>query len=671
MTSKAATKAAAGVTPGGETDLDRLCINTIRTLSMDAVQKANSGHPGTPMALAPIGYALYTRIMRHSPSQPDWPNRDRFVLSAGHASMLLYSLLYLTGYGLTLDDIKNFRQVGSPTAGHPEFRHAAGIEATTGPLGQGISTCTGLALGERMLNARLGDEVIDHHTFCIASDGDIQEGISSESGSLAGHLGLGRLIAFYDQNHISIEGPTELAMSEDTGKRYEAYGWHVQDLGEDVSLDRIEGAARAAMDVDDAPSLIICRTHIAYGSPNKQDTAAAHGSPLGEEEVKLTKRALGWNWEEPFHVPDEVLAHFRECVDRGRRSYEEWEERSGGWSGFEMPEGWDADMPTFSPRDAPMMATRKAGNESLQWAARAVPHLVGGSADLAPSTLQVIKDGGTVEAGAYVGRNLHFGIREHNMGATVNGLVLSGFRAYGSTFLIFSDYMKGAIRLASVMRIPSIWIFTHDSIGLGEDGPTHQPIEQLAMMRAQPNLYVVRPAGANETAQAYRFALRQTETPTAIVLTRQGVPVWRPSGVPKTAVERGAYVLRESFKGRDELPDLILIGTGSEVHLCNQAAAMLEAEGIATRLVSMPCMERFAEEDQAYRDRVLPPAVRARVCVEAAATLGWHRFAGDAGEVIGMTSFGASGPAKDVFRHFGFTPERVAETGRAVVDRVQ
>ena len=671
MTSKAATKAAAGVTPGGETELDRLCINTIRTLSMDAVQKANSGHPGTPMALAPIGYALYTRIMRHSPSQPDWPNRDRFVLSAGHASMLLYSLLYLTGYGLTLDDIKNFRQVGSPTAGHPEYRHAAGIEATTGPLGQGISTCTGLALGERMLNARLGDEVIDHHTICIASDGDIQEGISSESGSLAGHLGLGRLIAFYDQNHISIEGPTELAMSEDTGKRYEAYGWHVQDLGEDVSLDRIEGAARAAMDVDDAPSLIICRTHIAYGSPNKQDTAAAHGSPLGEEEVKLTKRALGWNWEEPFHVPDEVLAHFRECVDRGRRSYEEWEERSGGWSGFEMPEGWDADMPTFSPRDAPMMATRKAGNESLQWAARAVPHLVGGSADLAPSTLQVIKDGGTVEDGAYVGRNLHFGIREHNMGATVNGLVLSGFRAYGSTFLIFSDYMKGAIRLASVMRIPSIWIFTHDSIGLGEDGPTHQPIEQLAMMRAQPNLYVVRPAGANETAQAYRFALRQTETPTAIVLTRQGVPVWRPSGVPKTAVERGAYVLRESFKGRDELPDLILIGTGSEVHLCNQAAAMLEAEGIATRLVSMPCMERFAEEDQAYRDRVLPPAVRARVCVEAAATLGWHRFAGDAGEVIGMTSFGASGPAKDVFRHFGFTPERVAETGRAVVDRVQ
>jgi len=671
MTSKAATKAAAGVTPGGETDLDRLCINTIRTLSMDAVQKANSGHPGTPMALAPIGYALYTRIMRHSPSQPDWPNRDRFVLSAGHASMLLYSLLYLTGYGLTLDDIKNFRQVGSPTAGHPEYRHAAGIEATTGPLGQGISTCTGLALGERMLNARLGDEAIDHHTFCIASDGDIQEGISSESGSLAGHLGLGRLIAFYDQNHISIEGPTELAMSEDTGKRYEAYGWHVQDLGEDVSLDRIEGAARAAMDVDDAPSLIICRTHIAYGSPNKQDTAAAHGSPLGEEEVKLTKRALGWNWEEPFHVPDEVLAHFRECVDRGRRSYEEWEERSGGWSGFEMPEGWDADMPTFSPREAPMMATRKAGNESLQWAARAVPHLVGGSADLAPSTLQVIKDGGTVEAGAYVGRNLHFGIREHNMGATVNGLVLSGFRAYGSTFLIFSDYMKGAIRLASVMRIPSIWIFTHDSIGLGEDGPTHQPIEQLAMMRAQPNLYVVRPAGANETAQAYRFALRQTETPTAIVLTRQGVPVWRPSGVPKTAVERGAYVLRESFKGRDELPDLILIGTGSEVHLCNQAAAMLEAEGVATRLVSMPCMERFAEEDQAYRDRVLPPAVRARVCVEAAATLGWHRFAGDAGEVIGMTSFGASGPAKDVFRHFGFTPERVAETGRAVVDRVQ
>ncbi len=655
----------------GMTELEKLSVDTIRTLSMDAVQKANSGHPGTPMALAPIGYVLYTRIMRHSPEHPDWPNRDRFVLSAGHASMLLYSLLYLTGYGLTLDDLKNFRQLGSPTAGHPEYRHAAGIEATTGPLGQGISMCTGLALGERMLNARLGDDVIDHYTFCIASDGDVQEGISSEAGSLSGHLELGRLIAFYDDNHITIEGKTDLAFSENVGERYEAYGWHVQNLGEDLALDRIEEAARTAMGVTDAPSLIICRTHIAIGSPHKQDTPEAHGSPLGDEEVKLTKRALGWPSEEPFYVPEEVLAHYRECVERGRRWVEEWEQRSGGWSGFEMPEGWDADVPTFDPSEVPMIATRKAGSEALQWAAKAVQHLVGGSADLAPSTLQVIKDAGNVRGRRL--RRAQPALRHPRAqhGSNSEWVASSGFRAFGSTFLIFSDYMKGSIRLASLMRIPAMFIFTHDSIGLGEDGPTHQPIEQLAMLRAQPNLYVVRPAGANETAQAYRFALAQTETPTAIVLTRQGLPVWRPSGVPKTAVERGAYVLRESFKGRDELPDLILVATGSEVHLCNNAAALLEADGIATRLVSMPCVERFDEQDDAYRDRVLPPEARARVCVEALSPLGWHKYAGDAGEVIGMTTFGASAPAKDVFKHFGFTPERVAETGRGVVDRLK
>jgi transketolase len=656
---------------GPATELDRLCVDTIRTLSMDAVQKANSGHPGTPMALAPIGYVLYTRVMRHSPEHPDWPNRDRFVLSAGHASMLLYSLLYLTGYGLELEDLKQFRQLGSPTAGHPEYGHAPGIEATTGPLGQGISTCTGLALGERMLNARLGDEVIDHHTFCIASDGDIMEGVSSEAGSLSGHLELGRLIVFYDENHITIEGNTALALSEDVGKRYEAYGWHVQNLGEDLALDRIEGAARTAMEVRDRPSLIVCRTHIAEGSPHKRDSPEAHGAPLGEDEVRLTKEAIGWPTDEPFYVPEEALAHFRECVERGRRWFAEWEQRSGGWDGFRMPEAWDADLPTFSPRDVPMIATRKAGGESLQWAARAVHHLVGGSADLAPSTLQTIKDGGNVLPGEYAGRNLHFGVREHAMGATVNGLLLSGFRAFGSTFLIFSDYMKPAMRLASLMRLPAIFVFTHDSIGLGEDGPTHQPIEQLAMLRAQPNLYVVRPAGANETAQAYRFALRQEQTPTAIVLSRQGLPVWRPSGVPKTAVERGAYVLRESYKGRGEPPDLILVATGSEVHLCDRAASLLETDGIAARVVSMPCVERFEEQEPAYRERVLPRSVRARVCVEALSPLGWDRYAGDAGEVIGMTTFGASAPAKDLFEHFGFTPERVAETGRAVVERAK
>jgi transketolase len=653
------------------TDIDELCVNTIRTLAMDAVQKANSGHPGTPMALAPIAHVLYTRIMRHAPEHPDWPDRDRFVLSAGHASMLLYAMLYLTGYGLTLEDLKNFRQLGSPTAGHPEFRHAAGIEATTGPLGQGISMCTGLALGERMLNARLGDDVIDHHTFTIASDGDMQEGISHEACSLAGHLALGRLVAFYDDNHISIEGDTELSFSEDVGKRYEAYGWHVENIGEDLSLDRIEQATRDAMAVQERPSLIICRTHIAPGSPNKQDTEAAHGSPLGEEEVRLTKEAYGWPTDEPFHVPEEVLAHYRGVAERGNEAYREWEQRSGGWSGFALPDGWDGDMPTFSPRDVPTIATRKAGSEVLRWAASKVPHLVGGSADLGPSTLQVIPDAGSIGPGRYDGRNLHFGIREHGMGATVNGLVLSGFKAFGSGFLIFSDYMKASIRLASVMRIPSIFIYTHDSIGLGEDGPTHQPIEQLAMLRAQPNLNVVRPAGANETAQAYRFALAQTETPTVIVLSRQGLPVWRPGAVPKTAIERGAYVLRESYKGRGEPPDLILIASGSEVHLCNRAAALLEDGGIATRLVSMPCMDRFEEQDRAYRDRVLPPETRARVAVEALSPLGWHRWAGDAGEVIGMTTFGASAPAKDLMTHFGFTPERVAETGRAVVDRLK
>jgi transketolase len=651
------------------TGLDALCVNTIRMLAMDAVQQANSGHPGTPMALAPIAYVLYTRVLRHSPEHPDWPDRDRFVLSAGHASMLLYASLYLTGYALDLRDLQRFRQLDSPAAGHPEYGHAPGIEATTGPLGQGIAMCTGLALGERMLNARLGDDVIDHFTFCIAGDGDLQEGVSAEAASLAGHLRLGRLIAFYDDNHISIEGDTALAFSEDVGARYEAYGWHVQRLGEDLALDRIEQAARTAMEVTDRPSLIICRTHIAPGSPNKQDTAGAHGAPLGTDEVRLTKQAYGWPSDEPFHVPDEVLDHFRGCVGRGRKWYEEWRERSGGWVGFELADGWDHDPPVFRPQDIPMIATRKVGGQILAWAAQRVEHLVGGSADLAPSTLQTIPDADSIGPGRYGGRNLHFGVREHAMGAVVNGLTLTGFKAFGSGFLIFSDYMKPALRLASLMDIPSIFIFTHDSIGLGEDGPTHQPIEQLAMLRAQPNLYVVRPAGTNETAQAYRFAIAQTHTPTVIALSRQGLPVWRPASVPPDAVERGAYILRESYRGRRVDPDLILIATGSEVHLCNRAAALLESRGVATRLVSMPCMERFEEQDADYRDEVLPPSVRARVCVEALSPLGWHRYAGDDGAVIAMDTFGASAPASALFQHFGFTPERVAQVGRAVIER--
>jgi transketolase len=663
--------------------LDQLCINTIRTLAMDAVERAKSGHPGTPMALAPIAYLLYTRLLKHNPANPRWFDRDRFVLSAGHASMLLYASLYLAGYGLTLDDLKNFRQLGSPTAGHPEYGHAPGVEATTGPLGQGISMCVGLALAERMLAARFnrdGHTVIDHFTYTIASDGDIQEGVASEACSLAGHLGLGRLIAFYDDNHISIEGDTGLAFSEDVAKRFEAYGWHVQDLGEDLALERIEQAVAAAKAVEDRPSLIIVRTHIAEGSPNKQDTADAHGAPLGEEEVRLTKQAYGWPTDEPFHVPEEALEHFRAQAARGAAAEAEWNERLAAYREAEperyeelalimegrLPEGWDADRPRFRPEDG-MIATRKASNAVIQWVAKGVPHLVGGSADLAPSNLTLIEGGGSVAKGDYAGRNLHFGVREHAMGAIVNGLVLHGFRAYGGTFLIFSDYMKAAVRLAALMRLPSIFVYTHDSIGLGEDGPTHQPIEQLATLRATPNLDVVRPAGGNETALAWRFALSQTETPTVLALSRQGVPSWSPAAVPGDAIERGAYVLRESYK---ETPDVILIGTGSEVHVCTRAADLLEADGIATRVVSMPCVDRFAAQDAGYRDEILPPQVRARVAVEAASPLGWHRWVGDAGAVIGMETFGASAPQAALFEHFGFTPERVAATAREVLERV-
>jgi transketolase len=659
------------LTQATETTLDELCVNTIRTLSMDAVQKANSGHPGTPMALAPVAYLLYTRVMRHSPEHPDWPARDRFVLSAGHASMLLYSILHLTGYGISLDDLKNFRQLGSPTAGHPEYGHAPGIETTTGPLGQGVSTAVGMALAERMLAARFDEELVGHFTYVVVSDGDIEEGVASEASSLAGHLGLGRLIAFYDDNHISIEGDTALALSEDVGPRYEAYGWHVQNLGEDLDLDNLERAVEDAQAETDRPSLIVIRTHIAPGSPNKQDTHEAHGSPLGEEEIRLTKEAYNWPSEEPFFIPDEALAHFREAVERGRELYEEWERRFPDRGELDrmlerrLPDGWDTEVPKKGP-DAGMIATRKASNEVIQWAASKVPELVGGSADLAPSTLTLIKDAGSVQRADYSGRNLHFGIREHGMGAIVNGLTLSGFRAYGATFLIFSDYMKAAIRLAAVMRIPSIFVFTHDSIGLGEDGPTHQPIEQLAQLRATPNVDMVRPAGFNETALAWRHALRQTDRPTALALSRQGLPVWDPSGVPDDAIERGAYVLRDS---EGSGPELILMASGSEVHQAHEAVKLLEADGVRARLVSMPCLDRFAEQDQAYRDSVLPPDVRARVAVEAASPLGWHRWVGENGDVVAMEGFGASAPAKALYEHFGFSGHAIADRARAVLER--
>jgi transketolase len=666
-------------------ELDELAINTIRTLSMDAVEKAKSGHPGAPMALAPLAYLLYTRVMKHNPANAEWFDRDRFVLSAGHASMLLYSSLYLAGYGLTLDDLKSFRQLGSPTAGHPERGDAAGIEATTGPLGQGISMSVGLALAEAMLAARFnrpGHDLIDHRTFTIASDGDMQEGVASEACSLAGHLGLGKLIAFYDNNHIQLAGKTSMAFSENVAQRFEAYGWHVQDLGEDIALGRIELAIAAAQEIADRPSLIILRTHIGYGSPHKQDTEKAHGSPLGEDEVRLTKEAYGWDPDAQFLVPEEVLDHYRATAgERGAKAEAEWEERAAAyraaypelWDALSLvmqgrvPNGWDAEVPKFRPEGG-MVATRKASQSVIQWAAEKVPHLVSGSADLEPSTLTLIDGGGSVEKGDYSGRNVHYGVREHGMGAIVNGLCLHGLKAFGSTFFTFSDYMKGAIRLAALMHLPSIQVFTHDSIGLGEDGPTHQPIEQLAHLRAVPNLYMVRPAGANETALAWRFAIDQTATPVALALSRQGLPVWNPSGVPDDAIHRGAYVLRDSFREGD--PDLILIGTGSEVHICTGAADLLEADGIATRVVSAPCLERFAEQDDEYRDAVLPPSVRARVSVEAATTFGWTRWTTDDGAQVGMTSFGASGPQKDLYEHFGFTPENVAAQGRAVVERL-
>jgi transketolase len=661
------------------TEIDELAINTIRTLAMDAVQKANSGHPGTPMALAPVAYTIYTRLMRHNPADAAWPNRDRFVLSCGHASMLLYAMLYLCGYGLELEDLENFRQLGSPCAGHPEYGHAPGIEATTGPLGQGISNCVGLALAERLLAARFnrpGHEVIDHHTFTIVSDGDLEEGISSEASSLAGHLGLGRLIAFYDDNHISIEGDTELAFSEDVGARYEAYNWHVQHLGEDLAIERIEEAARAAMAVEDRPSLIICRTHIATGSPNKHDSASAHGSPLGEEEIRLTKEVYGWPTEPPFYVPAEALEHCRATIGRGEQAEREWNERMAAYREAHPALADDLEA-IFERRPAELppgllkhfepgtkMATRKASQEVLQVAAAHVPTLIGGAADLAPSTLTLIDGGGDVERGHMGGRNLHFGIREHAMGAIVNGLALSGLRPYGATFLIFSDYMKGAIRLAALMELPSIFCYTHDSIGVGEDGPTHQPIEQLAALRATPNINVVRPADAHETALAWSFALRATETPTVLALSRQALLVLDPKLIPDDAIERGAYVLRDS----EQAPAIVLIGTGSEVSLCLEAADQLSQQGIATRVVSMPCMDRFEHRSAAERERVLGPPGTPRIAVEAASPFGWDRWTGERGAVIGMRSFGASAPEAEVYEHFGITAQAVVEQAHALLN---
>ena len=653
--------------------LEQLCIDTVRTLSMDAVQRANSGHPGTPMALAPLAYLLFTRHLRHNPADPLWMDRDRFVLSAGHASMLLYSVLYLSGYDLSLDDLKQFRQWNSRTPGHPEHGVTPGVETTTGPLGQGVGNAVGFAVAEAHLAAVFnggGHRPVDHHTFFIASDGDMMEGVSHEAASLAGHLRLGKLIGFYDDNHITIEGDTTLAFSEDVGARYEAYGWHVQHVADGNDLDALDRAILAAKAATDRPSLVVVRTHIAYGSPNKVDTAEAHGSPLGEEEIKLTKQALGWPSAEPFFVPDDALAEWRKCRERGASLQADWRRRYAAFETAqpdrakelerryrgELPAGWDADIPSFPPGKP--IATRNASEKVLNAIAPRLPELMGGAGDLAPSTKTLMKGSGDFEAGRYAGRNMHFGIREHGMGAVLNGMALhGGILPYGATFLIFSDYMRPPIRLASLMEQQVIYVFTHDSIGLGEDGPTHQPVEMLALLRAIPHMTVLRPADANETAEAWRVAIGHHHGPVAIALSRQNLAVFDRSKLgPASGVARGAYILSEAAGGR---PEVILLASGSEVEIVLAAQELLAARKVPTRVVSVPSLELFAREPEDYRDEVLPPSVRRRVAVEAAHPMPWYRWVGDQGEVIGLTRFGASAPFERIYRELGFTPEAV------------
>ncbi len=667
-------------TPGAP-DLDQLCIDTIRTLAMDAVEAAQSGHPGTPMALAPLAYLLYSRHLRHDPRDPAWPDRDRFVLSAGHASMLLYATLHLVGYDLPLEEIRDFRQWGSRTPGHPEHGHTPGVETTTGPLGQGFANAVGMALAESHLAARFnreGHAVVDHRTYVVVSDGDLMEGISHEAAALAGHLALGKLIVFYDDNHITIEGPTTLAYSDDVARRFEAYGWHVQRVADGNDLAALDAAARAAEAEVARPSIVLVRTHIGWGSPHKQDTAEAHGAPLGKEEVALTKRAYGWPEDRPFLVPDEARRHAGACVARGAALQRAWCARvsayeaahpdlAAAWRAAlsgELPNGWEAALPAFGPSDA--MATRAASGRVINALAPVVTTLIGGSADLAPSTNTLIKGSPDHSAANREGRNLHFGIRELGMCGVLNGMALhGGVRPYGATFLVFSDYARPAIRLAALMGLPVIYVFTHDSIGLGEDGPTHQPVEHLAALRAIPGLAVVRPADAAETVAAWRAALLRRDGPTALILTRQKVPPLARGAISaREGVERGGYVLEEASGG---VPRVVLMGTGSEVQLCVGARAILEAEGVPSRVVSLPCLERFAAQPAAYRDTVLPASVRARVAVEAARSMGWHRWVGDGGDVVGLDHFGASAPAERLFAEYGFTAERVAARARALL----
>ncbi len=670
-------------------ELDQLCINTIRFLSVDAVQKANSGHPGLPLGAAPMAYVLWTRMLKHNPGNPLWVDRDRFVLSAGHGSMLLYSLLHLTGYELALEDIKQFRQWNSKAPGHPERGHTPGVETTTGPLGQGFANAVGMAMAEAHLAARYNrpdHAIIDHRTFVIASDGDLMEGVASEAASLAGHLRLGKLICLYDDNRVTLAAGTDISFSEDRARRFEAYGWHTVPVADGNDLAAIDAALQAAHAETARPSLILVRTHIGYGSPGKHDSFEAHGSPLGVEEVRATKQNLGWPTEPAFLIPEDALTHFRAALARGGRDEAAWNQRMDAYAQAypeearefqcrlrdELPSGWDAGIPVF-PADAKGIATRVASGKVMNAIAPRLPALIGGSADLDPSTHTALKDfgdfnpspatdkdlqGSTGGGWSYAGRNLHFGVREHAMGAVVNGLAAhGGFIAYGSTFLIFSDYMRPPIRLAALMGLHVVHVYTHDSIALGEDGPTHQPVEQLANLRAIPNLVVIRPGDANETAEAWRVALQTRNRPVVLVLSRQDLPTLdRGRYAAADGLRRGAYVLSDPADGK---PQLILIASGSEVGLIAGAAERLQAQGVAVRCVSMPSWELFDELPQVERDAVLPPSVTARLAVEAGAVQGWHRYVGTAGDVLGVGRFGASAPAEVLLREYGFTVENV------------
>lgn len=681
------------------TQLDRLCINTIRTLSMDAVQKANSGHPGTAMAMAPVIYTLWQRFLRFDPEDPIWPNRDRFVLSIGHASMLLYSMLHLTGVravnpqyerlgelSVTLDDIKKFRQLDSKCPGHPEYRWTSGVETTTGPLGQGVAASVGMAIAGRWMASyfnRPGFEMFNYNVYALCGDGCMMEGVSGEAASLAGHLALSNLCWIYDNNKITIEGHTDWAFSEDVATRFIAYGWNVTRVGDANDLEMLERAFKTFKKAQDRPTLIMVDSHIAYGAPNKQDTAAAHGEPLGEEEIRLTKRNYGWPEDAQFLIPDGVREHLKTGIGAlGKSLREAWMARFGDYKDKyaeladhlyrmqhrQLPEGWDKGLPIF-PADPKGLAGRDASGKVLNAIAHNVPWLCGGSADLAPSTKTrlTFQGAGDFTADNPAGRNMHFGVREHAMGSVLNGLSLSKVRPYGSGFLIFSDYLKPAIRLSALMELPVVYIFTHDSIGVGEDGPTHQPVEHLASLRAIPGLVTLRPADANEVGEAWRYIMKQRHEPVALILTRQPMPTLdRTRYVEASGLERGAYVLADAVDGG---PEIILMASGSEVSLCVQAHERLTAEGVKARVVSMPSWELFERQDSDYRDRVLPPAVTARIAVEQASTLGWHRFVGATGVIIGMHTFGASAPLKELQKKFGFTPEHVVEIARRVLER--